>query len=44
MLGWVRLAGGGHGYLFLFVHDSDGNWLEGSAELPTVAPGRPGGT
>lgn len=29
--------------LFLFVHDLDGNWLEISAELETVAPDRPAG-
>ena len=29
--------------LFLFIHDPDGNWLEISAELEHVAPGRPVG-
>jgi len=27
--------------LFMFVHDVDGNWVEISAELERVAPGRP---
>lgn len=30
--------------LFMFVHDLDGNWVEISAELEIVSPGRPVGT
>jgi hypothetical protein len=29
--------------LFIFVHDPDGNWLEFSADLEVIAPGRPSG-
>ena len=30
--------------LFIFIHDPDGNWLELSAELEILSPGRPMGT
>ena len=29
--------------LFIFIHDPDGNWVELSAEIEHVAPGRPAG-
>jgi catechol 2,3-dioxygenase len=43
----VKWGPGRHGpgnNLFVFVHDSDGNWVEISAELEHVAPDRPPGT
>lgn len=42
----VKWGPGRHGpgnNLFLFIHDLDGNWLEISAELEVVKPGRPAG-
>ncbi len=42
----IQWGPGRHGpgnNLFLFVHDLDGNWLEISAELETVAADRPAG-
>jgi catechol 2,3-dioxygenase-like lactoylglutathione lyase family enzyme len=43
----IKWGPGRHGpgnNLFLFVHDPDGNWVEISAELERVEPGRPPGT
>jgi catechol 2,3-dioxygenase-like lactoylglutathione lyase family enzyme len=42
----IQWGPGRHGpgnNLFLFIHDRDGNWLEISAELESVAPERPAG-
>lgn len=43
----VEWGPGRHGpgnNLFLFVHDTDGNWVELSAELEVVRPDRPAGS
>jgi catechol 2,3-dioxygenase-like lactoylglutathione lyase family enzyme len=42
----IQWGPGRHGpgnNLFIFIHDPDGNWLEFSADLEVIAPGKPAG-